>query len=128
MTPKLPCVSPEKLDKLLQRCGFRLERISGSHHFYHNPQTKRSTVIPFNGKEVPKGLLNEILKEAGISREEVLSADDAFHDAGQSEARWQAFERDQRLHRVLVDLPEPTFSKLEKLARQRRRNVAHIIS
>jgi mRNA interferase HicA len=67
---KLPFISPEKLAKMLERCGFELERISGSHHFYHNPQTKKSTVVPFHGYGVPKGLLNEILKEAGISSEE----------------------------------------------------------
>ena len=44
--------------------------------------------------------------------EEVLSAADAFKDAEQSEARWQTFERNQKLCRVLVELPEPAFSKL----------------
>lgn len=70
--PKLPSISPEKLGKVLERFGFRLERIKGSHHFYHNPETKKSTSVPFHGKDVPKGLLNEILKEAGISREELF--------------------------------------------------------
>lgn len=70
--PKLPNISPEKLGRVLEKCGFGLERIKGSHHFYHNPETKKSTIVPFHGKDVPKGLLNEILKEAGISREELL--------------------------------------------------------
>lgn len=70
--PKLPNISPEKLGRVLEKCGFELERIKGSHHFYHNPETKKSTVVPFHGKDVPKGLLNEILKESGISREELL--------------------------------------------------------
>jgi len=68
--PKLPGISPEKLGRVLEKCGFELERIKGSHHFYHNPETKKSASIPFHGKDVPKGPLNEILKEAGISREE----------------------------------------------------------
>lgn len=59
--------------------------------------------------------------------EEVLSAADALHDAEQSEARWQAFERDEKLRRVLVELPEPAFSKLEKLAQQRRRTVSNLV-
>jgi hypothetical protein len=59
--------------------------------------------------------------------EDVLSAADAFRDAEQSEARWQTFERDQKLRRLLVELPEPAFSKLEKLASQRRRTVAHLV-
>lgn len=72
--PRLPCVSPEKLGRVLERCGFKLERIKGSHHFYHNPETKKLTIVLFHGKDVPKGLLNEILKEAGMSREELLES------------------------------------------------------
>lgn len=68
--PKLPCIPPVKLAKVLENCGFELERINGSYHFYHHPETKKSTVVPFHGKDVPNGLLNEILKEAGINREE----------------------------------------------------------
>lgn len=59
--------------------------------------------------------------------EEVLSAADALQDAELSEARWQAFERDKRVRRVLVELPEPAFSKLEKLARQKRRTVSNLV-
>ncbi len=59
--------------------------------------------------------------------EDVLSAADVFQDAKQSEARWQAFEKDQKLRRLLVELPEPAFSKLETLARARRRTVAHLV-
>lgn len=59
--------------------------------------------------------------------EEALSAADALQDAELSEARWQAFERDEKLRRVLVELPEPAFCKLEKLAQQRRRTVSKIL-
>ena len=59
--------------------------------------------------------------------EEVLSAAEAIQDAEQSEARWKTFEKDERLCRVLVELPEPAFSKLEKLALQRRRTVSNLV-
>lgn len=59
--------------------------------------------------------------------EEVLSTADAFKDAEQSEARWQSFEREERLRRILVELPEPAFSKLEKLAVQRGRTVSNLV-
>jgi len=59
--------------------------------------------------------------------EEVLSAADAFLDAEQSESRWRAFEKDEGLCRVLVELPQPAFSKLEKLALQRKRTVSHLV-
>lgn len=59
--------------------------------------------------------------------EEVLSATEAIRDAENSEARWKTFEKDQRLCRLLVELPEPAFSKLEKLALQRRRTVSNLV-
>jgi len=59
--------------------------------------------------------------------EEVLSATDAFLDAEQSESRWRDFEKDEGLCRVLVELPQPAFSKLEKLALQRKRTVSHLV-
>ena len=59
--------------------------------------------------------------------EEVLSAEDALRDAEQSESRRQTFEKDQKRHRLLVELPEPAFSKLEKLAQQRNRTVANLV-
>ncbi len=69
--PKLPTISPEKLARVLERSGFLLDRIKGSHHVYHNPQTQKTVVIPFHGKDLPKGILNEILKQAGITREDL---------------------------------------------------------
>ena len=59
--------------------------------------------------------------------EEVQSAEDAFRDAEQSESRWQTNELDQKRHRLLVELPEAAFSKLEKLAQQRKRTVADLV-
>ncbi len=70
--PKLPAISPEKLARALKRSGFLLERVKGSHHVYYNPQTKKTVVIPFHGRDRPKGVLNEILKQAGITREELM--------------------------------------------------------
>ncbi len=70
--PKLPTIPPEKLAKALERSGFVLDRIKGSHHVYYHPLTKKTVIIPFHGKDLPKGILNEILKQAGITREELM--------------------------------------------------------
>ena len=37
------------------------------------------------------------------------------------------FEKDEKMCRVLVELPQPAFSKLEKMALQRRRTVSHLV-
>lgn len=59
--------------------------------------------------------------------EELLSAEDAFRDAERSEARWRAFEREQRLRPVLIELPETAYLTLEDLAKRQGRTVPRLI-
>ena len=70
--PKLPIRSPEKLARALEKKGFELDRIRGSHHAYCHPDLDITVTISFHKKEVGKGLLIEIMKQAGITREELL--------------------------------------------------------
>ena len=70
--PKLPIFSPEKLAGVLEKKGFVLDRIKGSHHAYCHPDLDVTVTIPFHKREVGKGLLIEIMKQAGITREELL--------------------------------------------------------
>lgn len=69
--PKLPSLSPQRIIKILEGKGFVLDRITGSHHIYYHPETRRRAVVPLHKKELPKGTLIEILKQAGISKEEL---------------------------------------------------------
>ena len=69
--PKLPVLSAKKIIKVLIKKGFVLDRIKGSHHIYYHPETKKRVVIPMHKKELPKGTLIEILKQAGISKDEL---------------------------------------------------------
>ncbi|MFB3765513.1 MAG: type II toxin-antitoxin system HicA family toxin [Methanotrichaceae archaeon] len=71
--PKLPVLSPAKLAKVLEKKGFMLDRIKGSHHAYYHPDLDLTVTIPFHKKEVGKGLLLEIMKQASITREELLN-------------------------------------------------------
>jgi predicted RNA binding protein YcfA (HicA-like mRNA interferase family) len=56
----------------LKRRDFVLDRIRGSHHVYCHPDLDVTVTVPFHKKEVGKGLLIEIIKQAEISREELL--------------------------------------------------------
>jgi len=69
--PKVPSLTPRKLVNILTRKGFVFERARGSHRIYRNPDTKRMAVVPFHKKDLPKGTLLEILRQAGISRDEI---------------------------------------------------------
>ena len=68
---EIPSLTPEKVIKILKKKGFKLDRSRGSHRIYFNPETGKRVVVPFHRKELPKGTLMEILKQAGVSREEI---------------------------------------------------------
>ena len=69
--PKLPSLNPQKIIKVLEKKGFVLDRIKGSHHTYYHSETKRRAVVPLYKRDLPKGTLLEILKQAGIDKEEL---------------------------------------------------------
>lgn len=69
--PKLCAFSSRQIIQLLEQNGFRLRRSSGSHFIFANLITKRRVVVPFHNKDIPKGTLHAILKQAGISKSEL---------------------------------------------------------
>lgn len=50
--------------KLLNRSGWVVVRINGSHHVLQ--KNGKTIVVPIHGKDIPIGLLNKILKETGL--------------------------------------------------------------
>ncbi len=64
--PKLPSYISDEIIKLLQQNGFELDHQTGSHRVYYNPATKRRVVVPYHKKDLPKGTLIAILKQAGL--------------------------------------------------------------
>ena len=50
--------------KLLKQNGWSVARINGIHHVLQ--KDGKTTVVPLHGKDVPIGLLNSILMEAGL--------------------------------------------------------------
>ena len=69
--PKLPSLTPQKIVRILEKKGFVLDRTRGSHHIYYHLETKKRVVVPFHKKDLPKGTLFEILKQAGIGKDEL---------------------------------------------------------
>ena len=69
--PRLPVLNPEEIVRILERKGFILDRSKGSHRIYVHPETRKRAVVPFHKKDLPKGTFHEILRQAGISREEL---------------------------------------------------------
>jgi len=69
--PKLPTLTPQKIITILESRGFVLDRIKGSHHIFYHTETKRRVIVPVHRKDLPVGTLVEILKQAGIERDEL---------------------------------------------------------
>jgi len=70
--PRLPSLTADKVIGILEKRGFVLDRVKGSHHIYYHPETRRRTVVPRHKRDLPQGTLMEILKQAGIARDELL--------------------------------------------------------
>jgi predicted RNA binding protein YcfA (HicA-like mRNA interferase family) len=70
---KLPTVRPREVVRFLEQHGFVLDRASGSHFIYYHPVSKRRAVVPKHNRDMPKGTLLSLLREAGFTREEVIA-------------------------------------------------------
>lgn len=64
--------SPKKLISLLEKKGFELKRVTNSHHVYFHKELRKTVVVPIHGnKDIPKGTFYSILKQAGITKDEI---------------------------------------------------------
>ena len=68
---KLPSLTPTDVIRILEKNGFVLDHSSGSHRVFYNPESKKRVVVLFHRKDLPKGTLLTILKQAGISRDDL---------------------------------------------------------
>lgn len=70
--PKLPPIKDKKLIKILLTLGFVEKRQKGSHRFFYRNSDKTAVVVPIHNKEIGKGLLHKIIKDVGITIEELI--------------------------------------------------------
>ena len=70
--PKLPVLSSNDVLKILRKFGFRVHRQTGSHIHLWNEERKLLVTVP-NHRELAKGTLISIMKQAKIERDEFLS-------------------------------------------------------
>jgi len=70
--PELPAIKPKQIIRFLEQNGFILDHASGSHFIYYNPTTRRRAVVPQHNRDIPKGTLLSMLREAGFTRQELI--------------------------------------------------------
>lgn len=66
-----PSLTPKDIVKILKQKGFVLDRSRGSHQVWLHPVSRKRVIVPVHNKDIPKGTLYSILKQAGIGKEEL---------------------------------------------------------
>ena len=62
----MPIYSSKEMAKLIEKNGWYLVKIEGSHYQYKHPNKEGKITIPMHSKDLKKGLANCILKQAGL--------------------------------------------------------------
>ena len=69
---RLPALKPREVIKILKKVGFEEARQTGSHLILVNRVTKKITPVPIHGKDIKRGLLLSIIKQADLTIEEFI--------------------------------------------------------
>ena len=63
--------TPKEIIVILVGHGFVHIRTKGSHQIYLNKETGKRTIVPMHAKDLKKGTLHAILKQAGIDTKDI---------------------------------------------------------
>ena len=69
--PKLPTVKPRVVIQFLEQNGFVLDHVSGSHFTFYHPVSRHRAVVARHHRDMPKGTLVALLREAGFTPDEL---------------------------------------------------------
>jgi predicted RNA binding protein YcfA (HicA-like mRNA interferase family) len=73
MTRRLPTLTARKVIGALERGGFVLVRVTGSHHLYEHPdRPDRIVPVPLHSRDLKRALVKAIIKQAGLTEAEFL--------------------------------------------------------
>ena len=74
MSAKLPAVSGKQVIAALEKEGWYVKRVRGSHHVLRHPSIPDAIPVPVHAnRPIKRGTLASILRTAGISRDEFAS-------------------------------------------------------
>ncbi len=71
---KLPALSGALVVRAVERAGFVVVRVSGSHHrLVHSADKSKATTVPVHGADaLKKGTLRNIINQCGLTVEEFV--------------------------------------------------------
>jgi predicted RNA binding protein YcfA (HicA-like mRNA interferase family) len=69
--PRLPRITGKALIAALEKAGFVVRRIRGSHHFLKHEDGRTTTVPVHRGETIGPGLLTKILRDCELTVDEL---------------------------------------------------------
>ncbi len=67
---KLPVLKAKEVIVALQKLGFEVDHVTGSHYILRHPDGRRA-VVPYHGnRDIKQGVLRSILTQAGLTVDE----------------------------------------------------------
>ncbi len=71
MSAKLPAVNGKQVIAALEKDGWYVKRVRGSHHVLRHPSIPDAIPVPVHGsRPLKRGTLASVLRAAGVSRDE----------------------------------------------------------
>lgn len=68
----LPVIRPRQLIRALERAGFYVHHIRGSHYYLRHPDRPTLLVtVPYHNRDLKRGTLRSILRQAGLTQAEL---------------------------------------------------------
>jgi predicted RNA binding protein YcfA (HicA-like mRNA interferase family) len=71
MPSAIPAIPGIKVVRALERAGFEVTRVSGSHHVMRHPDGRTVPVPVHPGRDMPKGTLRNVLAIVGMEIDEL---------------------------------------------------------
>jgi predicted RNA binding protein YcfA (HicA-like mRNA interferase family) len=71
MPSAVPAVPGIKVVRALERAGFKVTRVSGSHHVMRHPDGRTVPIPVHPGRDMPKGTLRNVLAIIGMEADEL---------------------------------------------------------
>jgi predicted RNA binding protein YcfA (HicA-like mRNA interferase family) len=70
--PRLPSVASWEIVRALEKAGFVQDRQKGGHLTLLHPVSRRRVTVSMHGRDLKSGTLHGILKQAGLTIDELL--------------------------------------------------------
>ena len=74
MSDRLPALKPKDVIRALEKAGFYVHHVTGSHQVLkHGADVRLRVVVPWHSKDLKRGTLRGIIESAGLTPIEFLS-------------------------------------------------------